>query len=691
MASNKTIFAVCDSVEFIEAAASEAERKGPKQFNVLAYTGGILPGALLTRSSEGIVAREDVVIDLSGVEFGKSLVANLDHDPAKRVGHITATQNDGRTLAMSGFASAATASRDEVVASAASGFVWQASVEGPPKKLEKIAAGKTVTVNGQEFTGPIYVARKSLIKGFAFVSHGADDDTFVQIAAQAASHSKGADMKPEVKAWAEKMLLNVDDLTPEQAAAIEAQYNGLNAKPAAAASIDASNEFEVRKAERDRREQLKIIATEFADRRPHDIEGIEKMHDQAVATKMGPRDFRMALLEATLPEAHTVFSPRQRDPGVNSKVIEAAICVQGRLKGHEQMFDDKTLQAAHDHFKHGIGLKELFIRAAQAAGHQTSGYNVTIETQRAAFGLGRDRTINASGFSTISLPNTLASVANKFIRDGWNAVDQTALRIAAITPVNDFKQRSTVSLTADMKFEKVGKDGEIKHGTLGEETYTNQAETYARMLAITRQDLVNDDLGALTSIPRRLGRGAMLKLNEIFWTEFLDNSSFFAAGNNNVSTGAGSALGLAGLGAAEVKFRNQTDPNGFPLGVMPRILLVPPTLYATAATLMNSQMLMSGSTTAAGSSNIWAGRFQVESSPYMESTAFTGNSSAAWYLLADPNDVPVIEIVALNGRLEPTIDSADADFNVLGVQFRGFSDVGVAKQEPRGGVRSAGS
>ena len=86
--------------------------------------------------------------------------------------------------------------------------------------------------------------------------------------------------------------------------------------------------------------------------------------------------------------------------------------------------------------------------------------------------------------------------------------------------------------------------------------------------------------------------------------------------------------------------------------------------------------------------NIWRGRYRVESSPYMHNTAYTGYSATAWYLLADPNDMPVIEIAALNGNVMPVVETADADFNVLGIQMRGYSDVGVALQEYRGGQRS---
>jgi len=53
--------------------------------------------------------------------------------------------------------------------------------------------------------------------------------------------------------------------------------------------------------------------------------------------------------------------------------------------------------------------------------------------------------------------------------------------------------------------------------------------------------------------------------------------------------------------------------------------------------------------------------------------------------------VAVIEVVFLNGRQAPTVESADADFNVLGIQMRGYHDFGVEKQEYRGGVKSKGA
>lgn len=663
-------------------AAEGASAEGPKAFSSLFYTGGPV-------SVNGWDL--PVVVDLAGLKASKVLVANLDHDQTKRVGNFDLV-NDGKQLVANGTATAATAARDEVVNSAAAGYQWQASLEVNPHKVEQLAKGKTTVVNGQEITGPAYITRTGTLKGFGFVSHGADDNTTATIAATAASSGKGSKMEPKIKAWAEAMGIDVDAADADQVATIEANYKGQNKKPA---KVEASaNPFEARKIEAKRRADIRECADRVIERRNSDveeIEAIEKMVEHAIEMKMDTRDFRLELSDViSIPQGHTVHVPR--DKRISGDVIEAAICQAGKMPGHEDMFSDQVLQAAHSRFKGRIGLNQIFMLAAEANGYRGDhSSRVTVEVQNAAFGM-TGRNIAASGMSTISIPTVLSNVANKFLMVGWMAIDMTPLRIAKIRSVSDFKQITTVSLTGDLTFEKVGASGEIKHGTIGDKAYNNQADTYAKMLAITRKDIINDDLGALTSVPQRLGRGAALKLNDIFWTAFLDNAStsWFHADNNNVNTGVAD-MTIGGLTATETIFMNQVDDDNKPLGSQPKILVVPTALKTPANTLMKSERVIDGTSTGLqGDVNPHAGRFRVESSPYMANSVYTGYSASAWYMLADPEDLPFIEIAALYGRVEPVVETADAAFNVLGVEMRGYSDVGVAKQEKKAGVRADG-
>lgn len=675
----------------VTITAAEGEAKGPATFDVLAYNGGAL---------EVSAFDHPVVVDLAGLQPRKTMVANLDHKDSQRVGNVTGFNNDGKQLRVNGIASAATAFRDEVIASAKDGFTWQASIEAtaPSAHTDFLKAGKTATVNGQQVTGPAYIVRKSTLKGFAFVSHGADDSTAVSIAAAAAS-SKENDMDPKFVAWLEAQGLEPETIEADEklCKTLEAAWKK-EAPPSKKEVKGLKARLAAERAERSRVSQIEELAVLASD--DESDERIQELAAEAIESGATVEAFELDLYRIRAGANLARFTPNSNGKKpITGKVLEAALCMAGRLPEEKLVkstsnrdgYDEATLEAADREFAGGISLYEALWVCAQANGYRgRRPLQITPEIQNYAFGLSGGREVRASGFSTVAIPNVLSNVANKFLRQGWNAVDLTPLNISAIRGVRDFKTITTVSLTGDLTYAKVGAGGEITHGTLGEETYTNKADTYARMLAITRTDLINDDLGALTAVPMKLGRGAALKLNDIFWTEFLNNSTFFHSDYSNVNTGVAD-MTIGGLTATEVIFMNQTDPNSNPLGIMPAILLVPTALKAAALTLMSSEKLIDGTATGVqGDTNIFRGRFRVESSPYMANSSYTGYSAAAWYMLANPAELPVIEIVALNGRVEPVVETADAAFNVLGIQMRGYSDIGVNLQEKKGGVRADG-
>jgi hypothetical protein len=50
-----------------------------------------------------------------------------------------------------------------------------------------------------------------------------------------------------------------------------------------------------------------------------------------------------------------------------------------------------------------------------------------------------------------------------------------------------------------------------------------------------------------------------------------------------------------------------------------------------------------------------------------------------------------IAVSFLNGNETPTVESADADFNTLGIQFRGYFDFGCDLAEYLSGIKSKGA
>ena len=120
------------------------------------------------------------------------------------------------------------------------------------------------------------------------------------------------------------------------------------------------------------------------------------------------------------------------------------------------------------------------------------------------------------------------NVANKFLLEGFFSVERTWRNICAVRNVNDFKTVTSYRLIGTDQYEQIAPGGQFKHGTLGNETYTNKADTYGLLLGVDRRDIINDDLGAITTVPRKLGRGSGLKINDVFWTIFLNNGAFFS-------------------------------------------------------------------------------------------------------------------------------------------------------------------
>lgn len=676
-------------VEFDTIEAAAGEKAEPPKFRMVAYTGGsMLLGGW----------PHPVVVDLSGMKVtAKARPILRDHEPGKVVGHTTTVDIQPARISVEGVLSADNLFSREVATSAGNGFPWQASIGAKVDKAVFVEEGESVTVNGRKFTGPMYVARRTTLGEISFVALGADDNTSARLAASAAASFVGV-TPMKFEQWVEAKGFTLSDLNETQTASLTAAFEAEH-KPAPApkpedgrpnvtATKTLDDVIAERRKEDARVEEITRLTAQAMNDRPFMTDEFEKMARAAIDEKRSAQEFELAVLRASRAPASIGGRGSHRDRKMSAKVIQAALCKAGGLKDLEKAFDGQTLEAADDRHPHGIGLQEIMLLAARENGF----HDVSVRNIRGLLSAAMPpQDIRAQGWSTFSLAGILGDTANRFLNAGFTAVESSWRQIAATRSVTDFRAITSYSLTGGAMYEKVGPQGELKHAELGEESYTNRAETYGRMFAISRQDIINDDLGALTQIPQKLGRGGALALNDVFWTEFMDNGTFFTAARGNYDEDADTALSIGGLTLGDNLFRSMTDPDGYPIATSPAILLVPNGLTVTAAQLMAETRVIDGSgTTLQPASNPFAGKFRVVSSSYLSNTNYTGNSATAWYLLADPSDLPVIEVAFLNGRDTPIVESADADFNTLGVQFRGYHDFGVSLQEYRAGVKMAG-
>jgi hypothetical protein len=654
-------------------------------------------------------------------------------------------------------------------------FRWQTSIGARSTQKEFVARGETVKVNKQTFNGPIYVSRKTVIREVSFVVIGADRDTSALVASGDFKmkfadfcSSKGFDASTldatQTKAMQDLYARDggdkdTDKKSKKKQKKLEAKAAKDSAKPVIKATVEklkdkAKSRFDaaiqegrdLQAADHERMRQIvEITASDPSVEVEIDLPDSKtqkvNLREHAIKAGWTRQETELAWLRARRP-IHAPMGFVASQPAMNDSVIECAILQAGSCKlwndsfyadardrGHvdenlqrdtqreiNARYGDQVQQAAHDHFKSGIGFQQVLLLAARAGGYRGDERITTGnlgEVLRHAF----TPNIRAEGGSMISVQNVLANVLNKFLLQGYLYVDQSWKAIAATRAVKDFKPSKSINVFGDFVFKKLNADGQLQNAAMTDEAFPNQVDTFGRKLGIERQMIINDDLSALSTVPLLMGIGAADSINVLFWTLWLgmtawaaanggDGNAFWfnrtiavnqlggGAANTNLLTGGTSALSSAALQLAVQTYDKQVKPNGQPLGLQQAILLYPPELDATALELMRSPNLVYGGAAASKQpmTNVWMGRFQPVKSPYLSNSGYAGNSTTAWWLLANPNLVAAIEVAFLNGQQTPTVQTApQANFNELGIDVRGFFDFGAASQNIRAGVKMAGA
>jgi len=667
----------------IEAAEAPPEggvgKPRNRRFTMVAYTGGPMRIAGFSYP---------VVVDLAGLDLARAsfpVFVGHQQDPDYLLGQADRVEVVGTNLVASGDVIDVAPKARQVVEAHDRGFRWQASIGALVLAREYVPEGRTINVNGSALSGPFIVARKAELGEISFVFSGADRNTSAVIAAGARRAGKENPIMDEnvkdntdVACLPARQVEGKEQTGGEKAEKIEAQAKTATGTPDAADAVTTDPVADMRAQAAAEQERIAAVRKVCGDKHA-------EIAAKAIAEGWDVTKTELEVLRADRPKAPAAHVP---DNTMTGTILEAACMLTGGVKGDDVVaaFGEQAVDTAHKRFRGGIGLQELLLEAAWANGYDGRNFRDSRGVLRFAF-----RPDIQAGLSTIDIGGILSNVANKFLLEGFFSVERTWRNICAVRNVSDFKTVTSYRLIGRDQYEIVAPGGELKHGTLGEESYTNKADTYGLLLAIDRRDIINDDLGAITTVPRKLGRGSGLKINDIFWTVFLGNSDFFKTANKNYLTGTDTVLSIDGLTKAEVAFLDQVDSDNKPIGIMPAIVLVPTALSAIGTMLYKSLELRD--TTASTKypvANFHQGKFRTEVSRYLANSAYTGNSAKAWYLLADPTDLPVIEVAFLNGQESPTIETADADFNVLGIQMRGYHDFGVALQDPKGGVKSKG-
>jgi hypothetical protein len=679
----------CD-VALLAAVEGDA---GPRKFKIEpAYSGGAvnLNGWPLP-----------LVVDLATLTVGKRVSANLDHERKQRVGHVTESHNDGKTVSLDGVVSGASAAANQFLESSDAGFPWGASIEVAfkPANVAELRKGEQQVVNGRTIKGPALVGRKGVLFGVAMSDSPADDSTVVTIAATAAKHKE---LSMEFAQWLENLGLDADTLSEGAVAKLTAKYEAEQA--GGESNLTLEEVLANRKAEDARQSKIAKLTDEALAEFPGKSVEIEAIARLAISQNWEPSKYELEILRAGRIQ-NKQFKVAGGRRGADAKVITAALCMSAGMPELEKHFKPEVLEAVDAAGLRTIGLQEVILMAANENGYVARpGERILAGNLKTILEHAMPPAVVArmAGFSTVSLPTILGAVANKEIMQGYGEDDNmTWKEIATIKSSRNFLTYNCYRMTDDLEFEPLGPTGEIRHGKLTQEGYTRKVNTYAKMLGLSREQILNDDTGAFDDLRRLIGLAGYRKFRNLFWKTFLAaKATFFTTARGNYIEGATTNLGADGVGltALELKFRqmkSSTDDGAKRITGRPSILVHPPELSSIARRHFISAGVNTGGAATAEAvpnGNVFAGLYRPVTVDELSDTSLHSAASATgWGLFRAPSILAPMVVSYLNGNPNPTVESAEADFSQPGIQFRGIFDVGCDVAEYLAGAWSKGA
>jgi len=299
-----------------------------------------------------------------------------------------------------------------------------------------------------------------------------------------------------------------------------------------------------------------------------------------------------------------------------------------------------------------------------------------------ATGLATETIISRALHTTSDFPLILGDTVGRELRRGYQAAQSGVRALARQTTARDFRDKRSLMLGEGPMLEKVNEGGEFKYGTVDESGETYNLSTYGKILSVSRQAMVNDDLGAFSQIAPKMGTAAASfeakQLIELIESNpaMSDGLAVFHADHGNLAAAAG-VINVSSTSAARVAMWRQTGQSGQLIAVTPRYILVPPELQTVA------EQLVAEIRATKVEDVVPFADIDVVVDPYLTDTT-------AWYVVANPAQIDGIEYAYLEGAPGPQIETR-AGFEVDGVQIKVRLDFGCGWIDHRGWYKNAGA
>lgn len=263
-----------------------------------------------------------------------------------------------------------------------------------------------------------------------------------------------------------------------------------------------------------------------------------------------------------------------------------------------------------------------------------------------------------AAMSTDDFPAIVGDTLNKALRRGFEVEPSTYEAWTRSVLVPDFKAQTRPILGSAPDLLPVLEGGEYTYGALDEDKAVPYSVTkFGRIVALTWEAIVNDDLGAFLKMTQALGQAAARTEADQVYATFAANSgagpamqdavNLFHATHGNLAAST-ATLDAAALSAARVLLRRQTAVGGGVLNLTPRFLLVSPEHEHAAEVLLAA----AARSMSQGSDNAlvpaWLARLELVVEARLDDSAA--------YLMAEPETVDTYERAWLEADNGPVVE-----------------------------------
>jgi hypothetical protein len=285
--------------------------------------------------------------------------------------------------------------------------------------------------------------------------------------------------------------------------------------------------------------------------------------------------------------------------------------------------------------------------------------------------------------STSDFPVLMENVMHKSLLAGYAIAADSWRRWCAVGSVSDFRAHNRYMLGSIDELDVVLEGGEFQTKAIPDgRKQSVSVATRGNILTLTRQAIINDDLGAFVGLANARGRAAArtienavyasIGLNAGYGPALSDGKTIIHADHDNLVT-SGSPPSVVSIEEGMLLFAAQKDISGHDyLDLTPTIALVPKGLEVTTRVIntATNDPASTGSTKNFLTPNPYQGVFSdIVASPRLLATQ--------WYMLVSPDVAPVLEVSFLNGVQEPVMEM-ETGFSVDGVSWKTRLDFGVS-------------